>query len=92
MEESKRVFQVKGSNSESLGKRYLTRVKRTSEDQYAVFRSVVSETIHRQGWKVEQIRFITVTRSVNKQDLSKNLKFSRIPEAIIQWIYSIYSN
>jgi hypothetical protein len=84
---------IKGSNNErkiltDVCDRYLTRVKYTTEDQYTSLRKVLSETIHRQGWKVEQGRFITVTRSVNNQDLSKNLKFFNVPEIIIQSIYS----
>ncbi len=51
--------------------RYLTRV--ITETQYVSLRSGISETIQRQGWKVDQIRFTTGTRSVNKQDLIKNL-------------------
>jgi hypothetical protein len=53
--------------------RFLTRAKRTAEDQYESLRSAISEAIQRQGWKVlkvEQIRFVTGARSVNKQDLS----------------------
>ena len=54
--------------------RYLTRAKRTAEDQYASLRSDISEAIQCQGWwKVEQISFITGARAVNKQDLSKNI-------------------
>jgi hypothetical protein len=68
--------------------RYITRAKRTAEDQYASLRSAISEAIHRQGWGVEQISFITGARSVNKQDLSKNLKFFNVPEACIQSIHS----
>jgi hypothetical protein len=37
---------------------------------------------------VEQISFVTGSRSVNKQDLEKNLKFFQVPEAIIQSVYS----
>jgi hypothetical protein len=56
--------------------------------------------IQRQDWKVEQISFITGARSVDKQDLIKNLKFFRVPEASINSIYSklvmrvfdVYSN
>jgi hypothetical protein len=48
----------------------------------------MSEAIQRQGWKVEQISFVTGSRSVNKQDLNKNLKFFEVPEASIQSIYS----
>ena len=52
---------------------YLTRAKRTAEDQYVSLHSVISVVIQREGWRVEQISFITGARSVNKQDL-KNLK------------------
>ena len=60
----------------------------TVENQYASLRIVISEAIHRQGWKVEQISFVVGARSVNRQDLSKNLKFFHVPEAIIQSMYS----
>jgi hypothetical protein len=46
------------------------------------------EVIQRQGWKVEQISFITGARSVNKQDLSKNLKFFNVSEASVHSTYS----
>ena len=68
--------------------RYLVRTKSTTENQYSSLRSVISTVIQRQGWKVEQISFITCARSVNKQDLCKNLKFFRVPEASINSIYS----
>ena len=67
--------------------RYLIRAKSTSENQYASLGSVISDVIHRQGWKVEQISFVTGSRSVNKQDLRKNLKFFQVPESSIQSIY-----
>jgi hypothetical protein len=51
--------------------RYLVRVKSTTENQYASLRIAISTVIQRQGWKVEQISFITGARSVDKQDLSK---------------------
>ncbi len=57
-------------------------------NQYASLRSAISTVIQRQGWKVEQISFIMGARSVDKQDLSKNLKFFRVPEASIDSIYS----
>ena len=50
--------------------------------------STISTEIHRQGWKVEQIIFITGARSVNKQDLSKNMKFFNVSEDNIQSTYS----
>jgi hypothetical protein len=67
---------------------YLTRVNHTSEDQYVSLRRVISVSIQREGWRVEQISFITGARSVNKQDLSKNLTFFNVSEANIQSIYS----
>ena len=51
-------------------------------------RSIISVTIQCEGWRVKQISFITGARSVNKQDLSKNLKFFNVTEASIQSIYS----
>jgi hypothetical protein len=59
--------------------RYLVRVKSTTENQYVSLRSVISTVIQCQDWKVEQFSFITGARSVDKQDLSKNLKFFRVP-------------
>jgi len=67
---------------------YLTRAKRTAENQYTSLRSALSAVIQRQGWRVEQIGFITGARSVNKQDLSRNLKYFKVPETSIQAIYS----
>jgi len=68
--------------------RYLTRAKVTAEDQYASLRSAICAVIQRQGWRVVQISFVTGARSVNKQDLSQNLKFFKVPEASIQSVYS----
>ena len=67
---------------------YLTRVKHTAEDQYTSLHSVISVVIQREGWRVEQIIFITGSRSVNKQDLSKKLRFFNVSEYSIQSIYS----
>ncbi len=68
--------------------RYLIRVKSTVENQYASLRSVISTVIQCQDWKVEQISFITGTRSVDKQDLRKDLKIFRVPESRINSMYS----
>ncbi len=69
--------------------RYLIRTKNTTENQYSSLRITISTEIQSQGGKVEQISFITGTRSVDKQDLSKNLKFFRVPETSINSIHSI---
>jgi hypothetical protein len=66
---------------------YLLRVRLTTENQYVSLRNALSDVIRRQGWKVEQISFITGSRSVNEQDLRKNLKFFRVPETSIESIY-----
>jgi hypothetical protein len=68
--------------------RYLTRAKLTVENQYVSLHSVISVVIQCEDWRVEQISFITGTRSVNKQDLNKNLKFFNVPEDSIQSISS----
>jgi hypothetical protein len=59
---------------------YFTRAKLRTENQYTSLRITINETIHHQDWKVEQIRFITDTRSVNSQVLIKILKFFQVPK------------
>jgi hypothetical protein len=58
-----------------VGDRYLIRAKSTTENQYTSLRSVISDVIHHQGRRVQQISFFKGSHSVNKQDLRKNLKF-----------------
>ncbi len=67
---------------------YLVRVKKTADNQYASLRSAISAVVQSQGWKVDQVSFITDARSVDKQDFRKNLKFFGVPEASISSIYS----
>jgi hypothetical protein len=67
---------------------YLVRAKKTADDQYASLRSAIGTVIQRQGWKVDQVSFITGARSVDKRDFRKNLKFFGVPEASISSIYS----
>ena len=43
-------------------------------------------TMHRQGWKVEQISFIAGARSFNEKELKENLTFFEIPPASIESI------
>ena len=50
--------------------------------------SAISTVIGRQGWRVDQVSFITGARSLDKQDFRKNLKFFGVPEASISSIYS----
>jgi hypothetical protein len=67
---------------------YLVRAKTTVENQYASLRSAISTVIQRQSWKVDQVSFMTVARSVDKQDFRNNFKFFGVPEASISSIYS----
>jgi hypothetical protein len=43
-------------------------------------RRALGVTLQYQGWKFEEIIFIVGSRSLNEQDLRKNLKFFRVPE------------
>jgi hypothetical protein len=70
-----------------LTDQYLLRSRLKTEDLFVSLRSALIDTIHDQGWKVEQISFITGACSVNKQDLRENLKFFRVPEDRIESIY-----
>jgi hypothetical protein len=67
---------------------YLVRAKNTAENQYASLRRAIGTVIQQQGWKVDQVSFITGARSVDKRDFSKNMKFFGVPEASISSIYS----
>ncbi len=40
--------------------------------------------MHRQGWKVEQVSFITGARSLNEEELKKNLTFFEVPPVSIE--------
>ncbi len=67
---------------------YMVRAKNTAENQYASLRSAIGRAIQRQGWKVDQVSFVTGARSVDKRDFSKNMKFFGVPEASISSTYS----
>jgi hypothetical protein len=67
---------------------YLVRAKKTAENKYASLCSAISMVIQRQGWKVDQVSFITGARSIDKQDFKHNMKFFGVPEASISSLYS----
>ncbi len=48
---------------------YIVRAKRVAEAQYASLRSTLVMTMQRQGWKVEQVSFISGARSLNEEEL-----------------------
>ncbi len=37
-----------------------------------------------QGWKVEQVSFITGTRSLNEEEIKKNLAYFEVPSASVE--------
>jgi len=45
---------------------YVVRAKNTAENQYASLRSAIGTAIQRQGWKVDQVSFVTGARSTNE--------------------------
>ena len=67
---------------------YLTRARSRAENQYASLKRALGATLQHQGCQVEQIIFIAGSRSLNEQDLRKNLKFFRVPEVSIETIGS----
>jgi hypothetical protein len=61
---------------------YLTRAKTKANNQYESLHRALRDTLQYQGgWQVEQISFIAGSRSLNEQDLRKNLKKFQVPEA-----------
>ena len=67
---------------------YLTRARSRTENQYASLKRALGATLQHQGCQVEQIIFIAGSRSLNEQDLRKNLKFFQVPEESIEAIGS----
>ncbi len=57
---------------------YIVRAKRETEAQYSSLRSALTMTMNRQVWKVEQVNFITGSRSLNEEELKKNLTFFEV--------------
>ncbi len=55
---------------------------------YVSLCSAISTVIQRQGWKVDQVSFITGARSIDKEDFRRNMKFFGVPEGSISSLYS----
>ena len=62
----------------------IVRAKRVAEEQYTSLRSVLVMTLQRQGWKVEQVSFITGARSITEEELNKNLTYFEVSPASIE--------
>jgi hypothetical protein len=67
---------------------YIVRAKRVAEAQYSSLRSALTITIQRQGWKVEQVSFIAGARSLNEEELKKNLTYFEVPPVSIEPIHT----
>jgi hypothetical protein len=67
---------------------YLVGSKRVVETQYASLRSALAMTMQCQGWKVEQVNFIAGARSLNEEELKKNLTFFEVPPTSIEPIHA----
>ena len=55
-----------------------------TEVQYTSLRSALAITMQRQGWKVEQVSFIAGARSLNEEELKRNLTNFEVPPASIE--------
>jgi hypothetical protein len=68
---------------------YIVRAKHVREAQYVSLRSVLVITTQHgqhQGWKVEQVSFVSGTRSLNEQELKKKLAYFEVPSTSIELI------
>ena len=66
----------------------IVRAKLVEEAQYASLRSALAITMQRQGWKVEQVNFIAGARSLNEEELKKNLAYFEVPSSSIEAIHA----
>ena len=58
--------------------RSVIRAKCVTEEQYESLRSALSKTMQHLGWRVEQMSFITVERSLNEEELKENLEILKV--------------
>ena len=58
---------------------YIVSDRHVAESQYTSLRSTLVITMQRQGWKVEQVSLIAGARSLNEEELKKNLTYFEVP-------------
>ena len=63
---------------------YIVRGKRETETQYESLRSALAKTMQRQDWMVQQVSFFTEVRSLNEEELKKNLEYFKVPSASVE--------
>ena len=56
-----------------------------AEAQYTSLRSALVITMQRQGWRVEQVSFVAGARSLNEEELKKNLAYFKVPIGYLGW-------
>jgi hypothetical protein len=69
---------------------YIVRDKRVTMTQYESLRSALDKDMQRSGWLVHQCSFIAGARSLNEEELKKNLDYFKVP--ILKGMYSIRFN
>ena len=67
---------------------YIVRAKREAEAHYESLRSMLVKTMKHQGWRVEQVSFVAGVRSLNEEELKKNLEYFKVPSASVDLIRS----
>ena len=63
---------------------YIVRAKHEVEAQYESLRSTLVRTMQRQGWMVEHVSFVVAARSLNEEELKKNLEYFKVPSASVE--------
>ena len=63
---------------------YIVRGKRETETQYESLRSALAKTMQRQDWMVQQVSFFTEVRSLNEEELKRNLEYFKVPSASVE--------
>ena len=63
---------------------YIVRAKREAETQYESLRSVLVKTMQRQVGMVQQVSFVTGARSLNEEELKKNLEYFKVPSGSVE--------
>ena len=63
---------------------YIVRAKHEAEAQYESLRPALTKTMQRQGWMVQQVSFVAGARSLNEQELKKNLEYFKVPSARVE--------
>ncbi len=78
------LLEFKRMSVSDVTNQYIVRAKRIAEAQYTSLRSALARTMQHQGWRVEQVSFIAGARSLNEEELKKNLAYVKVPSASVE--------